>query len=477
MDYGRPYALFKAAVLVANGGNVYHSEHQNLNNICDLKINRTMEKTKVAIVGLGTVGTGVAKLLLDHGDRTARHAGRTLWLQRAVVRDASKPEYADLPEGVVTEDLDDVLNDPEIKVVAQLIGGLEPARTIMLKLLESGKDVVTANKALLAEHGPELFGRARELGQCIAFEAAVAGGIPIITNISQCLSANQILSLEGILNGTSNFLVTQMDRLGMSFDDAVAQAQELGYAEADPTMDVDGTDAAQKLAILAHLAFGAHPRWADIPRLGVDQLDPADLQYARELGYRIKLLAVARLGSEGLELHVSPTLVKAGTPLAEVQDAFNAIAVCGDAVGPVFYHGLGAGQMPTASAVVADIIDTAVGRTRLTFQTLKQFNGDEQPRVSLRPFSELPGRYYLRLHVTDSPGVLGEITGVLGRHQVSIASVIQHEPASDGTNDVVPLVIMTHSAPEGAAGRAANEIENLDCVVGKVIRLRVKVGE
>jgi len=344
----------------------------------------------------------------------------------------------------------------------------------MLQLLEAGKDIVTANKALLAEHGPELFARARQLGRSIAFEASVAGGIPIIANLSQCLSANQIESLEGILNGTSNFIVTQMKRQGMPYEEAVALAQEKGFAEADPSMDVDGTDAAQKLAILAHLAFGAHAHWADIPRIGIDRLDPADLRFAGELGYQIKLLAVARREPSGLELHVAPTLVRAGTPLAEVQDAFNAVRVVGDAVGPVFFHGLGAGQMPTASAVVADIIDTAVGRTQLTFQCLELFSTEGPPRVQLRDFDELPGRYYLRLHVMDDPGVLAQITGTLGRHGVSIASVIQHEPDSSNGGETVPLVVMTHEAPEGAAGRAAREIESLPTVLGSVIRLRVK---
>src|SRR4051812_10742214 len=321
-----------------------------------------MEKTKVAIIGLGTVGQGVAKLLLEHGDRTARHAGRTLWLERTVVNDLKKARSCDLPKGVLTNKIDDVVNDPDIKVVAQLIGGLEPERTIMLRMLESGKDIVTANKALLAEHGPELFDRARELGRSIAFEAAVAGGIPIIANISQCLSANQILSIQAILNGTSNFILSQMELQGSSYAQAVKEAQSLGYAEADPTMDVDGTDAAQKLAILAHLAFGARTDWKEIPRRGIDDLETIDLRFAGELGYRIKLLAVARLSDGGLELHVSPTLVKHGTPLAEVRGAFNAISVIGDAVGRVFYSGKGAGQMPTASAVVADLIDTVVGR-------------------------------------------------------------------------------------------------------------------
>src|SRR6187397_1734620 len=264
-----------------------------------------MEKTKVAIIGLGTVGQGVAKLLVEHGDRTARHAGRTLWLEKTVVNDLKKARSCDLPKGVLTNKVDEVVNDPEIKVVAQLIGGLEPERTIMLRMLESGKDVVTANKALLAEHGPELFDRARELGRAIAFEASVAGGIPIITNISQCLSANQIVSVRGILNGTTNFIVSQMEELGADYSAALEEAQRLGYAEADPTMDVSGGDAAQKLAILAHLAFGARIHWNEIPRIGIDTLDAADLRYAKELGYRIKLIAVAQLHESGLELHVT----------------------------------------------------------------------------------------------------------------------------------------------------------------------------
>lgn len=433
-----------------------------------------MEKTKVAIVGMGTVGTGVAKLLLDHGDRTARHAGRTLWLERAVVRDLSKPHDASVPADVLTDDLNLVLDDPEITVVAQLIGGLEPARSIMLRLLEAGKDIVTANKALLAEHGPELFERARQLGRSIAFEASVAGGIPIITNISQCLSANQILSLEGILNGTSNFIISQMDQELLPYEDAVRLAQERGYAEADPSMDVDGTDAAQKLAILAHLAFGARVHWRDIPRVGIDVLRGIDLEFAYELGYRIKLLAVAKLGESGLELHVSPTLVRIGTPLAEVQNAFNAVRVVGDAVGPVFYHGLGAGQMPTASAVVADMIDTAVGRTRLTFQTLELFSDADPPRVEQGSFDQLPGMYYFRLNVKDRPGVLAEITGVLGRNGISIASVIQHAAHPDGDSTSIPLVIMTHQAPEGSARTAVEAMEGLESVSGRVLRLRVK---
>jgi homoserine dehydrogenase len=398
-----------------------------------------------------------------------------MWLKKAVVRDKSKARGIELPAGVLTTSLQEVIDDPEISVVAQLIGGLEPARSIMLKLMESGKDIVTANKALLAEHGPELFTRARQLGRSIAFEAAVAGGIPIIANISQCLSANQIRSLEGILNGTSNFIVTQMDQRGASYDEVLREAQRLGYAEADPTMDVDGTDAAQKLAILAHLAFGATVNWSEIPRVGIDDLDPEDLQYARELGYRIKLLAVANLADDGLELSVAPTLVPIGTPLAEVRDAFNAIRVAGDAVGPVFYHGLGAGQMPTASAVVADLIDTAVGRTRLTFQTLEYFSIDQPPRALLREADSLRCRYYFRLPVANHPGTLASIATVLAEHNISIASVIQHDSGPGAPQrDPVPLVIMTHEASEGAASKATRDIEMLKAVTGPVVRLRVE---
>jgi homoserine dehydrogenase len=431
-----------------------------------------MQKTKVALVGMGTVGTGVAKLLLDHGDRTARHAGCILWLEQVVVSDIAKHRDVELPKGLLSSDLTRITRDPDIKVVAHLVGGVEPARTIMLKLLEAGKDVVTANKALLAEHGPEIFDRARELGRSIAFDACVAGGIPIITNISQCFSANQIQSLQGILNGTTNFIVSQMEEHGATYADALKEAQRLGYAEADPTMDVSGADAAQKLAILAHLAFGARVHWKEIPCEGIEKLDAADIRYARELGYRIKLIAAAKLHESGLELHVSPTLVRIGKPLAEVRQAYNAISVIGDSVGPVFFHGLGAGQMPTASAVVADMIDTAVGRTQITFRTLELWS-QREALVSLLDHGQLSGRYYLRFTVEDKPGVLAEIAGVLGRHGISIASLIQHEPSGDGGSRVVPLVVMTYHAREGAAATALAEIDRLKVVKGGSVRMRV----
>ena len=433
-----------------------------------------MNKTKVALVGMGTVGTGVARLLLDHGDRLARHAGHILWLEEVVVKDLKRPREVDLPAGILSDDLSRITKNPEIEVVALLVGGVEPARTYALQILESGKDLVTANKALLAEHGPELFDRARELGRSIAFDASVGGGIPIITNVSQCFVANQIVSLRGILNGTTNFIVSQMEEQGARYAAALAEAQRLGFAEADPTMDVSGADSAQKLAILAHLAFGARVHWKEIPRVGIDTLDPADLKYARELGYRIKLIAQARLRDDGLEAHVSPTLVKIGTPLAEVRQAYNAISVVGDAVGELFYHGLGAGQMPTASAVVADMVDMCAGRTAITFRNMELWS-KRTMNVRLSDFSQLPGRYYLRFLVEDHPGVLAEITGVLGRHRISIASIIQHEPNGESIGDVklVPLVMMTHQAPEGAAQKAVQDIGKLAAVRGNAVKMRV----
>ncbi len=429
-----------------------------------------MQPAQVAIVGLGTVGTGVARILIQNGERTARHAGRPLVLAQSVVRDLAKPRAIDLPAGSVSDDIRRIAADPQISVVALLVGGLEPARTYLLDLLAAGKDVVTANKALLAEHGPELFDRARELGRSIAFEASVAGGIPIIANIGTCLSANQIVSIDAILNGTSNYILTQMEAEGLAYDVAVAQAQKLGYAEADPSMDVDGSDAAQKLAILAQLAFGARVSWRDISRRGIDTLDQTDLRFAKELGYQIKLLAVARLADAGLELHVSPTLVRIGRPLAEVRGAYNAISLVGDAVGRVFYSGLGAGQMPTASSVVADMIDMVAGRAQITFRLLELWS-KQKARVPVSDFAQVAGRYYLRFNVEDRPSVLAEIASILGRQNISIASVIQHE--ADEQSGVVPLVIMTHRTTEGATQRAIDTIDRLQFMRGGSVRMRV----
>jgi homoserine dehydrogenase len=429
-----------------------------------------MNSTGVALVGLGTVGSGVAKLLLGHAERIGQRAGQRMELRQVVVRDPSKPRDVELPAGMLSGDLKRITNDPTISVVAHLVGGLEPARTIMLALLESGKDVVTANKALLAEHGPEIFDRARALNRSIAFDAAVGGGIPIITNISQCLSANQILSLTGILNGTSNFILTQMEEHGAKYEAAVAEAQRLGFAEADPTMDVDGSDATQKIAILSHLAFGSRIDWRTIPRTGINTLDIADMKYARELGYRIKLVANAQLKDDKLQIHVSPNMVKVGTPLAEVRGAHNAITVEGNAVGRLLFHGLGAGQMPTASAVLADMIDMVNGRAKITFRTLELWKQQPAP-FTPSDFTQASGKFYLRFSVADKPGVMAEITSILGQHQVSIASIIQHETTD--ANGAVPLVIMTHTTTEGAVTAAFNQIAKLSSMKSPAVKMRV----
>lgn len=431
-----------------------------------------MDSLKVAIVGFGTIGSGVAKLLLEHGERISRRAGQRIELVRIVDKDLVRPRNVTVPRHLLTDDLDSVIKDPDIRVAVELIGGVEPTRSIVLSLLEHGKDVVTANKALLAEHGPELFEVARRLGRSISFEAAVAGGIPIIAAIGESLTANEILSIHAILNGTSNFILTQMEERGQEYATALAEAQRLGYAEANPYMDVSGADAAQKLAILAQLAFGAEIKWKEIPRVGIDSVQAEDMRYASELGYHIRLLAVAELIEGELELHVSPTLVRRGTPLGEVRGAYNAVRVVGDAVGRVFFHGLGAGQMPTASAVVADIIDTAVGRAAMTFRTLRLWSNDG-PHIRLRNPDAARSRFYLRFHVLDRPGVLAEIAGILGRNQISIASVIQHE-SEEANEGVVPLVIMTHVAAEGPMRKAMAEIDQLPVVRPGSVWMRVR---
>ncbi len=434
------------------------------------------EPVSVAIVGMGTVGTGVARVLTEQPERIARRAGRPVRLRHAVVRDLKKPRGVELPAGVVTDDLSRVIRDREVQVAMHLVGGLHPAREILLDLLEAGKDVVTANKALLCEHGGELFARARALGRTIAFEAAVAGGIPIIATVGQCLAANQITSIAAILNGTSNYILTQMIREGRSYREALASAQKLGYAEEDPTLDIDGTDAAQKLVLLTQLAFGVKAPLTAFPRNGIDTLELSDLRYAAELGYTVKLLAVSRLVSGQLEMHVQPTLVRHHTPLAAVHGAFNAIAVVGDVVGETWYSGPGAGQMPTASAVVADLIDTVAGRTRLTFPRLEIWR--DPPPYVIQPREKITCRFFLRFNVLDRPHTLADIADILGRNNISIASVIQHEaPESaageNGAKRLVPLVIMTHRTTTGNLQAAEAELARLNSITPPHVRMPV----
>ncbi|MGH7127559.1 MAG: homoserine dehydrogenase, partial [Planctomycetaceae bacterium] len=404
-----------------------------------------MEPLSVALIGLGTVGTGVAKILLNQPDRIARRAGRPVQLRRVVVRDIGKPRSVALPEGLITDDVRSVVEDDRIDVAVEAMGGIHPAREIMLALLEAGKDVVTANKALLCEHGDELFAKARELGRCIAFEAAVAGGIPIIAALGQSMTANQITAIEAILNGTSNFILTEMLARRETYSEVLREAQQLGYAEADPAMDVDGTDAAQKLVILAQLAFGTKVPLPAIQRQGIDTLELADLLLAAELGYTAKSLAVAKLVDGQVEIHVQPTLVRSDRPLAKVDGPFNMVALEGDAVGKVWWSGAGAGQMPTASAVVADLIDAATGRAALTFPRLDLWR--EQPPRAVQPAEDIQSRYYLRFNCLDRPHVFADIADILGRHEISLASIIQHEaPERDEADaeEIVPVVVMTH---------------------------------
>ncbi len=422
------------------------------------------EPLGIALIGCGTVGSGVVRLLREQSERLAVRAGRPLVLRRVVVRDPAKARPVELPRELVTTDLQSVLRDPSVHVGVELVGGVGWAKQAVLSLLAAGKDVVTANKALLAQHGAEVFDTARNHGRAVAFEASVAGGVPIIAALAQCLAANQIQALQGILNGTCNFILTNMTENGRSYADALAEAQRLGYAEADPTLDVNGIDAAHKLAILVQIAFGLSVPVEAIDCRGIAELDALDIRFARELGYTIKLLAETWLSENSwLALHVSPVLLRRLAPLAMMRGAYNAIHIVGDAVGDVLFAGQGAGQMPTASAVVADLIDLAVGRAQRTFATLKLWSG-RRNGIHLQPSSTVRSRFYLRLFVEDRPGVLADVSRVLAKHHISIASVIQHEAPEDHEGGRVHLVIMTHTALTGDFRAAVAELDHLDCI-------------
>lgn len=428
----------------------------------------------LAIIGLGNVGTGVARIVLEHPERMIQRAGRPIRVAKAVVRDLRKPRDITLPPGVLTDDVQSVIRDSQIQAACELIGGIHPAREIVLDLLAAGKDVVTANKALLCQHGDEIFEFARQRGRTVCFEAAVAGGVPIIAAVGQSMAANQILAIQAILNGTSNFILSEMLLKQQSYAAALQQAQNLGYAEADPTLDVNGTDAAQKLGILAQLSFGTKVNTSRIHVSGIDRLHQADIQYAAGLGYTIKLLASARLNGDRLEMSVRPTLIHKDRPLAQIHGPFNAILLEGDVVGSVWFSGRGAGQRPTASAVTADIIDLAIGRAQLTFQQLDLWCA--APRFTIAPEAETRSRFYLRLSVEDRPHVMADVTDVLGRHGISLATVIQPEaPEVEGGNQtqVVPLIIMTHRTLSGSLHAAEQELSRLSSVRQPIIVLAV----
>ncbi len=425
-----------------------------------------MDSLRIGLVGFGTVGVGVGEILVQQSQRLTQRAGRSIQLVSAAVRNPAKRQSPLLKGGHVCSDGLDVAQDPGVDVVLELIGGLEPARQIVLAALEHGKHVVTANKALLCEHGEELFAAARRAGKTIAFEAAVAGGVPIIHVLGQSMAANQIVEIQAILNGTSNYILTEMFRHGASYGDAVRRAQEIGYAEADPSMDVKGTDAAQKLGLLTLLAFGTRVTPDKFLVQGIDTLEQADLRYADMLGYAVKLVATAKLVGGRLEMHTQPTLVRKDDPLAKVEGANNVISLTGDILGETWFSGMGAGREATASAVVADVIDLAVGRAQLTFPHLDLWG--ERPKFDLQPAEEIVRRYYLRFNVEDKPHVMADLTDVLGRNGISLASVIQQEsPEVDESSSqgaTVPLVIMTHRTTEGQYRKAAAELDRLTCV-------------
>ena len=431
---------------------------------------------RIALVGLGTVGSGVAKILLEQAARITRRTGRGIEIQHAIVRDPSKARGVELPSGLLATSFE-LMEDPQVDVVCELIGGTDTAGDIVRQALQAGKHVVTANKALLCEQGDELFQLARDRGKAICFEAAVAGGVPIIEAVSQSLAANQITSIEAIINGTSNYILTEMLDHNASYEDAVRKAQQKGYAEADPAMDVDGTDAAQKLTILTQLAFGTKVSLKQFLKQGIEQLSLADLKYAQQLGFRIKLLAVAKLKKGQLEMHTQPTLIRQHLPMADVFDAYNMIEIEGDAVGKTWFSGMGAGQMATASAVVSDLIDLAVGRAQQTFPLLDLWKQSEP--LPLLPAEEIERRYYLRFHANDQPGTMAAITSILGEHGISIASCIQHEteikPArGTAPASIVPLVIMTHTSTEGQMRAADTQLAKCPCIQPNYLRLPIR---
>ena len=422
-----------------------------------------MESLGIAMIGCGTVGGGVAKMLAEQGERLTERAGKKLELRRVAVRDVSK-QRACVPREIVSTDMQAAIRDPAVSVVVELVGGVTTARQCVLAALAAGKHVVTANKHLLAEHGKEIFEAARKHDRVVAFEASVAGGIPIVAAILQSLSANQITAIQGILNGTSNFILTSMADRGESYVTALKEAQQRGFAEADPALDVDGSDAAHKLAILAQIAFGVTVPFAGIERFGIADMHPMDLRFAYELGYTIKLLAEAWLDGSEVALHVAPVLLRHTDMLAQVRGAFNAIQVVGDAVGEMMFQGAGAGALPTASAVVSDLIDIAVGRAQKTFAAAKLWEPNGRG-FKLQAAYGVRSRFYLRVLVEDKPGMLADVARTLADHQISIASVIQHEALEDHVGEIVPLVIMTHYAPTGRFRDAVGKIDTLKGVV------------
>jgi homoserine dehydrogenase len=432
----------------------------------------------VGLIGLGTIGIGVAKVLRQNAAVIEQRLGFPLRLVRVAELDASRAHKVDLGGARFDGDAEALIADPEVAIVVELIGGCDAARRLILRSIEAGKHVVTANKALLALHGAEIFGCAARRGVDVAFEAAVAGGIPILRSIREGLVANRIQSVHGIVNGTTNYVLTQMEETGAPLEVVVKRAQELGYAEADPSFDLDGIDAAHKLTILVAMAFGAELTWKEIPTEGIRGIDPVDFEAAEEFGYRIKLLAIAKsrsdAGRERIEARVQPTLIPRASLLASVDGAMNAIAVTGDAVGPTLFYGAGAGELPTASAVVADLVEIAreIRRGAAGRVAPLSYLPEALRPVPLVPMGELFGRAYLRFTAQDRPGVLGHLAGALGEHGIGIESVIQK--GRGGSGDSVPVLVLTHPANEAALRAALERIDALPDVTAPTRLVRIE---
>ena len=433
-----------------------------------------MKPMNVGLLGIGTVGGGTFNVLKRNADEIARRAGRPI--QITVVADKNLELAKQVTGGAcrLTDDAFSVVSDPEIDIVVELIGGYGIAKELVLKAIENGKHVVTANKALLAKHGNEIFAAAQNKGVTVAFEAAVAGGIPIIKALREGLTANRIEWIAGIINGTTNFILSEMRDKGLSFEAVLKEAQRLGYAEADPTFDVEGVDAAHKLTIMSAIAFGNQMNFDKVHIEGISKLDAVDIKYAEQLGYRIKLLGITKRTTEGVELRVHPTLIPSRRLIANVEGAMNAVLVKGDAVGPTLYYGKGAGAEPTASAVIADLVDVTRMHTADPEHRVPHlaFQPNAMVDLTILPLSEVITSYYLRLRVEDKPGVLADITRILADQQISIDAMIQREPGEG--EEQTDIIMLTHKTREKNIDAAICKIEALSVVTGKIIRLRLE---
>lgn len=433
-----------------------------------------MKTIKVGLIGLGTIGTGVARVFQENSDLITRRLGAGLELKKIADLDITTDRGLTLPVGVLTTDVNEVLENPEIDIVIELIGGYEPAKTFISRALKAGKHVVTANKALLAKHGDELFQLAEDAGVDLYYEASVGGGIPIIKVMRESLAANHITAISGILNGTCNYILTQMTDKGLEYADVLAEAQKLGYAEADPTFDVEGIDSAHKLAILAAMAFGTPINFESVYVEGIANIQPVDIEFAREFGYKIKLLAIAKENQGKIEARVHPTMISEHHMLAKIDGVFNAIYVNADMLGPSLYYGQGAGMLPTASAVVADLIDIARNIVKKSHQRLPflAYQSPAAGRASYQSIDASSCNYYLRFTAKDQPGVLSKVAGILGASNISIASVIQKGRNEAG--GTVAIVMQTHRACERDLKQALEIIDTLDVIDAQTVVIRME---